>query len=231
MLKNFSLLVSILIAGKLIAATNIPGTHPAYDNDLSSAQPVRIPTEQPALPIGTPTTIFPIDPGTISNPVVNPVSDPLLVDDALGVDKPKPSTLRLVVTPAVSKPTVTPDGGDLGVTKPVIVKPGTTPAPLPVSDDSDDDSVNFVVDDLLPDSSDEEDMFDEDDAELVKKPANAVTTNEETRLNGTTNKPQGMISWLFSGCYSTIKNIVCWPFRCFYWCCGYDSASDAKKSN
>ncbi len=217
MLKKFSLLISILIAGKLITAS-----HPAYNfnDDLSSGQPVRIPTEQPALPIGTPTTIFPIDPGTISNPVVNPVvSDPLLIDDALGVDKPEvpvvqPGTTIKPLEPIVNTPVVPTDTN--------VVKPPVPTKPT----DSDDDSVDLVVGDLLQDLSDEED-FDEDDADLVRNPANAVTINEETRLNGTTNKTQGMISWLFS----SLKYIVCWPFRCFYWCCSYDSASDTKKSN
>ncbi len=97
MLRNFSLLLSILIVGKLIAAS-----HPAYDfnNDLSLAQPtVKIVAPEPVLPPGTTAVKYPLDQGH-----VNPIDD-----SSLGIAKPSP--LPPVVNPDAN-------AGDLGVPKP-----------------------------------------------------------------------------------------------------------------
>ncbi|MCX7342728.1 MAG: hypothetical protein NT128_01075 [Proteobacteria bacterium] len=234
MSKIFYLLPSILMAGKLIASD--PAIHPGYNfnEDLSSAQPVRIPT-QPVLPIGIPTTIFPIDQG-ISNPVVNPVVSDPVIDDALGIDRPKPALLPLVVTPA-TKPEVPIAKDEPVVVKPVApaVQPATKPQAAlvpgkPASDDSDDSDLDNIVSALVDNTDlfDEDSSSDEDDIYPGKKPAiNVVQPDEATRLNGS-DKPRGMISRFFNGCFS----IVCMPFRFFLWCCGCDSAtSDTKKSN
>ena len=91
-----------------------------------------------------------------------------------------------------------------------------------------EDSVDSLVDVILnPNSSDEESLSDEDDS---VHPTVVTPATESTRPDGT-NKPQGMFSRLFSGCFSVAKSIFCWPFRCFFWCCGYDSAANEKKSN
>jgi hypothetical protein len=177
------------------------------NDDLGAAKQQRIPMERlelhPDLP-SWPTTVFPIDQGVDNNPVVpNPVTG----DDDLG---------------GVVKPTIISAPTDVGG----INKPQQTPVKHD-SDDSDEDSVDSLVDGILnPNSSDEESLSDEDDS---VRPVGTPAT-ESTSLNGT-NKPQGMFSRLFSGCFSVAKSIFCWPFRCFFWCCGYDSAASEKKSN
>ncbi len=316
MSKIFYLLPSILIAGKLIASD--PDIHPGYNlnDDLSSAKPLRIPaTEQPALPTGTPTTIFPIDddlgvgvgvvkpsdaqkptiqpigdPGLVNpdlqvvkpgankpyNPVVNPVSDPSLFDDALG-GVIRPANTGLAMNNKTDKPSLFDDDlggvfvkkdnntgdfvkkdntgdtanplkesnektagakefGEDSSTKKVketkqLEKPSKKPLvpAKPTVDESDDDSIDSLVDGILgKNSSDEQYSSDEDEAGSVKKPS------EESRLSI---KPQGLVRSVVGyfgnkiiSCCSTAKNIICFPFKCFLWYCGYDSATTDKKN-